>query len=74
MRDLATLTGEEAMLLRLCEEWGRTPSELGRALWSSELTALRARAIVDAAAREVDEELRKKAASKEKQRAGRRKR
>lgn len=75
VRELATLAGEEAMLLGLAAEYGIPPGELGQRLWSSEFTLIRARALVERAQHEIAREHAEAEARKERERgrrAGRR--
>lgn len=75
MRDLALLTSELAFIRSLATELGATVDELGRRLWSSELTEARAAAMVRSAAHDVAKQFAKAEAEKQRnrpQRAGRR--
>ncbi len=72
MRELATMAGEETFILGLAESYGVTPGELGRRLWSSELTTLRARALVERAQHDISRELAEREAQRERERSKRR--
>jgi hypothetical protein len=72
LRDLATLSSEDAFFLGLAEARGATPAELGYRLWASELTTLRARALIEAAQGEIAREIAEKEAKRKQRKPGRR--
>lgn len=65
------MAGEEAFFLALASDLGATPAELGRRLWSSELTTLRARALVERAQADISRELSEREARRERERGKR---
>lgn len=74
VKELATLTGEHHHLITLSKDLGMPYSALLDALWSSDVTAYRAAALVEAAQQDVAQEFaeRKRAREQKHRRRGRR--
>lgn len=66
VKDLATLTGEMKFLTSLSRELGMLLDDLLDRLWSSDVTAYRAAALVDQAALDIAQEFAEREAKRKK--------